>query len=66
MRMRERPPGRAVMRQIWRELGFLHWPVAPDAIARLLPPACRRAPPPLVHDAREVDVQIYGPRRPGF
>ena len=38
MRARERPAGRRVMRQIWRHLGFLHWPVARDAIARLLPP----------------------------
>jgi uncharacterized protein YqjF (DUF2071 family) len=37
-RMRERPAGRHVMRQIWRHLGFLHWPIAPDEIARLLPP----------------------------
>ena len=28
MRARERPPGARVMRQIWRHLGFLHWPVA--------------------------------------
>ena len=38
MRARARPAGRPVMRQIWRHLGFLHWPVARDAIARLLPP----------------------------
>ena len=36
--MRERPAGRPVMRQIWRELAFLHWPVARDAVAGLLPP----------------------------
>ena len=36
--MRERPPGRRVMRQIWRHLGFLHWPIAADVIAQLLPP----------------------------
>jgi len=38
MRARERPAGRPVMRQIWQHFGFLHWPVARDAIARLLPP----------------------------
>ena len=38
LRLRERPPGRALMRQVWRHLGFLHWPVAPAAIAPLLPP----------------------------
>jgi uncharacterized protein YqjF (DUF2071 family) len=37
-RMRERPTERPVMRQIWRHLGFLHWPIAVDAIARVLPP----------------------------
>jgi hypothetical protein len=37
LRLRERPPGRRVMRQIWRHLGFLHWPVAPEEIARSLP-----------------------------
>lgn len=26
------------MRQVWRHLGFLHWPVDPAAIAPLLPP----------------------------
>ena len=38
LRARERPAGRPAMRQIWQHLGFLHWPVARDAIARLLPP----------------------------
>jgi len=38
MRARERPAGRRAMRQIWQHLGFLHWPVARDAIARRLPP----------------------------
>jgi uncharacterized protein len=38
MRMRERPRGRRVMRQVWRYLGFLHWPIAAEVIARLLPP----------------------------
>lgn len=37
MRVRERPDGRPVMRQIWRHLAFLHWPVAPDLIAGHLP-----------------------------
>jgi len=37
-RMRERPAGRHVMRQIWAHLAFLHWPVDADAIARVLPP----------------------------
>jgi len=36
--MRERPPGRRVMRQIWRHLGFLHWRVDPGDVAPLLPP----------------------------
>src|SRR5688572_17040395 len=38
LRVRERPPGRALMRQVWRHLGFLHWPVAGAAIEPLLPP----------------------------
>jgi uncharacterized protein YqjF (DUF2071 family) len=38
LRMRERPPGRRVMRQIWRHLGFLHWRVDPADVAALLPP----------------------------
>ena len=29
---------RQVMRQVWRHLGFLHWPIASAAIAPLLPP----------------------------
>jgi uncharacterized protein YqjF (DUF2071 family) len=33
-----RPVGRAVMRQSWRLLGFLHWEVEPEALRRLLPP----------------------------
>ena len=35
---RSRLDGRAVMRQRWRELAFLHWEWEPAAIARLLPP----------------------------
>jgi uncharacterized protein len=38
LRIRKRPNERPVMREIWRHLGFLHWPVAVGAIARLLPP----------------------------
>jgi uncharacterized protein len=38
LRMRERPAGRRVMRQIWRQLGFLHWKVDPADIAPSLPP----------------------------
>src|SRR5215510_9905294 len=38
LRLRERPPGRRVMRQIWRHLGFLHWRVDPADVAALLPP----------------------------
>jgi uncharacterized protein YqjF (DUF2071 family) len=38
LRVRVRPPGRALMRQIWRHLGFLHWPVPAATIAPLLPP----------------------------
>jgi uncharacterized protein YqjF (DUF2071 family) len=38
LRMRERPGGQPVMRQIWRHLGFLHWSLAPEEIARSLPP----------------------------
>jgi uncharacterized protein YqjF (DUF2071 family) len=38
LRMRERPSGRRVMRQVWRNLAFLHWPVAPSVVAPLLPP----------------------------
>src|SRR5262245_32811752 len=38
LRLRERPPGRRVMRQIWRHLGFLHWRVDPADVAPLLPP----------------------------
>jgi uncharacterized protein YqjF (DUF2071 family) len=37
-RIRERPTERPVMRELWRHLGFLHWPIAADAIARMLPP----------------------------
>lgn len=34
---RECPPGRAVVRMVWRDLLFLHWPVDPAAVQRLLP-----------------------------
>jgi uncharacterized protein YqjF (DUF2071 family) len=33
------PPGDSpIMRQTWRHLGFLHWPVDADVMARMLPP----------------------------
>jgi uncharacterized protein len=35
---RDRPAGVPVMRQVWRHLGFLHWPVEAHVVARLLPP----------------------------
>jgi len=38
LRLRDPPDGVRVMRQIWRHLAFLHWPVAPAAIAAALPP----------------------------
>jgi uncharacterized protein len=38
LRVRAPPAERAVMRQIWCHLGFLHWPVDAEAIAKLLPP----------------------------
>jgi uncharacterized protein YqjF (DUF2071 family) len=37
LRGRAEPAEKPVMRQIWRHLGFLHWPVDRDIIARLLP-----------------------------
>lgn len=36
-RMRERPSGRPVMLQTWRDLVFLHFPVEPQLAQRLLP-----------------------------
>ena len=33
-----RPDQRAVMRQRWADLLFLHWPVAPETLQPLLPP----------------------------
>ena len=36
--VRQRPPGRSVMRQHWRGLLFLHWPVDASLIADRLPP----------------------------
>ncbi|HEX8372431.1 MAG TPA: DUF2071 domain-containing protein [Chthoniobacterales bacterium] len=36
--LRERPAARCVMRQVWRELLFLHWRYEPGEIQRLLPP----------------------------
>jgi uncharacterized protein YqjF (DUF2071 family) len=38
LRVRERPLELPVMRQHWQHLAFLHWPVDPEAVARLLPP----------------------------
>jgi uncharacterized protein YqjF (DUF2071 family) len=38
LRMRKPPRGLPVMRQRWRYLGFLHWPVDPMALVPLLPP----------------------------
>jgi uncharacterized protein YqjF (DUF2071 family) len=37
LRAREAPEERPVMRQIWRHLGFLHWPIDAAAVARQLP-----------------------------
>ena len=33
-----RPSQRAVMRQKWRDLLFVHWPIAPDTLRPLVPP----------------------------
>ena len=38
LRARAVPADQPVMRQIWRHLGFLHWPIDGAAIAALLPP----------------------------
>lgn len=35
---RERPKGRPAMYHSWRNLTFLHWPVATEQLQRLLPP----------------------------
>jgi uncharacterized protein YqjF (DUF2071 family) len=37
-RGRALPAERPVMRQLWRHLGFLHWPIDRAAVAALLPP----------------------------
>jgi uncharacterized protein len=37
--LRARPEGSAVMHQSWRELLFLHWPLSPAAVRRLVPPS---------------------------
>jgi hypothetical protein len=37
LRLRLPPAGRPVMRQVWRHLAFLHWPVERAALAPLLP-----------------------------
>ncbi len=36
-RFRHRPPGRALMGQTWRELLFLHYPVAPESLRNHVP-----------------------------
>jgi uncharacterized protein YqjF (DUF2071 family) len=33
-----RPSQRAVMRQNWRDLLFIHWPIEPGALRPLVPP----------------------------
>jgi uncharacterized protein YqjF (DUF2071 family) len=33
-----RPPRPAIMRQKWRDLLFLHWPIPPEAVRPLVPP----------------------------
>ena len=38
LRVRQRPAGTPVMRQLWRHLGFLHFPVDAAALAATLPP----------------------------
>jgi uncharacterized protein YqjF (DUF2071 family) len=38
LRVRAPPDDRPVMRQVWRHLGFFHWPVPREAVAGLLPP----------------------------
>lgn len=37
LQTRQRPPGRPVMRQDWRDLLFLHWRCDPEAIQQTLP-----------------------------
>ena len=37
----QKPSGRVVMRQDWRDLLFLHWRVSPEAVQKLLPPGLR-------------------------
>lgn len=34
----QRPARRAVMRQNWRDLLFIHWPIRPEALKPLIPP----------------------------
>jgi uncharacterized protein len=34
----QRPLQRAVMRQKWRDLLFVHWPISPEAVRLLVPP----------------------------
>lgn len=35
----DRPSGRPAIRMVWESLLFAHWPVPPDALRRLVPPA---------------------------
>ena len=37
--LRERPEGIPIMYQTWGDLLFLHWPFAPEALRRLVPPS---------------------------
>ena len=39
--LRDRPDGRAAMRQDWHDLLFLHWRVSPEAIQETLPAGLR-------------------------
>lgn len=41
-----RTPRRRLLTQQWRDLTFVHWPVAPEIVARLLPPGTT----PDIHD----------------
>ncbi len=59
------PPfrGPVIMDQFWDDLVFLHWRVAPDAVAPFLPPGCR----PDVHDGSSwIGLIGFVMRRAGF
>jgi uncharacterized protein YqjF (DUF2071 family) len=45
-RLAPRTPRRRLLTQQWRDLTFVHWPVAPEAVAPLLPPGTT----PDIHD----------------